>query len=218
MKKAFILAGFTSMLLACNNNSNTGTDNRDSSHHSGHNEKSSDTKNKDQVNAVKETMDKMMQKMHTMKITGNNDIDFAAMMIEHHNGAVEMSKVEITKGTNAELKAFAQKVIDDQTKEITFMQEAISKAPKATSGNSADFQKALSNSMMAMMNDATVIYNDMDKDFAAQMKPHHQSAVDMAKAYLDYGRETSLKTLCRNIINSQTKEINWLTEWLAKYK
>lgn len=218
MTKTFLVAGFTTVLLACNNNSNDNAANTDSSNHAAHNETSSHTKNQIRMNPVTETMDKMMHNMHNTKPTGNNDIDFAAMMVEHHKGAVEMSKVEVAQGSNTEMKAFAQKVIDDQNKEIGFMQEFISKAPKTASSNSADFQKALNGSMIAMMSDNTTIYNDIDKDFAAQMIPHHQSAVDMAEAYLQYGQKASLRTLCQNIIDSQTKEINWLKEWLAKNK
>jgi uncharacterized protein (DUF305 family) len=218
MKKTFLLAGFASILLACNSNSNNNSANHDTLTHAPYNENNSNTQNQNQMNPVTATMDKMMHEMHGAKPIGNNDIDFAAMMLEHHKGAVEMSKVEVDKGKNAELKAFAQRVIDDQNTEIGFMQEFISNATKTTSSNSAEFQKALHHSMMAMMNDNTTIYNDIDKDFAAQMIPHHQSAVDMAKAYLQYGREKSLTTLCRNIINSQEKEINWLKEWLHKDK
>ncbi|HEX8377291.1 MAG TPA: DUF305 domain-containing protein, partial [Pedobacter sp.] len=195
-----------------NTNSNNHSANHDTSNHAAHNKSDSNAKN--QMNPITETMERMMQEMHVAKPTGNNDIDFAVMMLEHHKGAVEMSKVEVDKGKNAELKAFAQKVIDDQNKEIAFLQDFISKAAKTTSSNSADFQKALSHSMMAMMSDKTTIYNDIDKDFAAQMIPHHQSAVDMAKAYLQYGKETSLTTLCQNIISSQEKEIGWLKGWL----
>jgi len=216
MKNSFFLAGFTTILLACNNNPNNDAANVDSSNHPAHKENNSSTQNKNQINPVTATMDKMMHEMHGAKPTGNNDVDFATMMLEHHKGAVDMAKVEIEKGNNAELKAFAQKVIDDQNKEIGFMQEFISNAAKTTSSNSAEFQKALNGSMMAMMNDNTTIYNDIDKDFAAQMIPHHQSAVDMAKAYLQYGQVASLKTLCQNILSTQTTEINWLKEWLGK--
>jgi uncharacterized protein (DUF305 family) len=218
MKKVLLLTGFTSILIGCNSNSNNNTGKHDSLDHAGHNVTNTKPKNQDNMNPVKATMDKMMHDMHGAKATGNNDVDFAAMMIEHHKGAVEMSKVELDKGDNAELKAFAQQVIGDQNKEIAFMQEFILKAAKTTSSNSSEFQKALQQSMMVMMNDNTTIYNDIDKDFAAQMIPHHQSAVDMAKAYLQYGQEKSLTTLCRNIINSQEKEINWLKEWLHKEK
>ena len=216
MKKAFILAGCASVIIACNTNSNNIPASHDSSNHAAHNERNSNSNDQKEMNPITETMEKMMHDMHGATSTGNNDVDFAAMMIQHHKGAVEMSKVQIEKGNNTELKAFAQKVIEDQNEEINFMQEYVSNLEKTASANSAEFQKALHNSMKAMMNDNTTIYNNIDKDFAAQMIPHHQSAVDMAKVYLEYGQEERLRTLCQNIINSQTKEINWLKEWLAK--
>ena len=218
MKKAFVLTGFISLLFACNNHSETNAATTKTSHHTDSHQPRDNTKNDSNPNDVKGTMDKMMEDMHSIKTTGNNNIDFAAMMVEHHKGAVEMSKIEMEKGTNAELKAFAKKVIDDQTKEIVFMQDQISKAPRAASSNSAIFQKALQGSMMEMMHAAPALYNNNDKDFAAQMIPHHKSAVAMSKAYLQHGDEKSLRTLSENIISSQTKEIKWLTEWLAANK
>ena len=216
MKKTFYLAGLAAIALACNNNSNDTTKNDDSANHGTHHATPSTTKNPKEMNPITESMGKMMRKMHGATPTGNNDVDFAAMMVEHHKGAVEMAKVEVDKGAKAELKAFAQKVIDDQNKEVDFMQNFISKAAKTKSSNAAEFQKALNQSMTEMMNNNGTVYNDIDKDFAAQMIPHHQSAVDMAEAYLAYGKETSLKTLCQNIIRSQKTEIAWLKEWLDK--
>jgi uncharacterized protein (DUF305 family) len=226
LSKIFLLATFTTVLLACSNsstNNSPGTDssnhaahNTDSSNYAAHSETSSDTINAAEVNAVKAAMGKMMHKMHGAKPTGNNDIDFAAMMLEHHKGAVDMSKVEVSQGKNAAMKAFAQKVLDDQNKEIDFMLDFISRAPKTPSSNSADFRNALNGSMMAMMDDNTTVYNEIDKDFAVQMIPHHQSAVDMAKVYLQYGQEANLKTLSLNIISSQEKDINCLKQWLTE--
>jgi uncharacterized protein (DUF305 family) len=43
------------------------------------------------------------------------------MMIKHHQGAVEMAKTELSKGSNADAKALAQKIIDAQQAEITEM-------------------------------------------------------------------------------------------------
>jgi uncharacterized protein (DUF305 family) len=213
MKSIFLLAGLGSILIACNTNNKT--DKHGSSNHATHNETHTVSKTENKMNPVIATMDKMMHEMHRTKPIGNNDVDFAAMMLEHHVGAVEMSKVEVDKGNDTELKAFAQKVIDDQKKEIEFMREFMSKASKTSSSNSADFQRALNGSMMAMMYANTTTYNDIDSDFAAQMIPHHQSAVDMAKVYLEFGQDTSLRTLCENIVRSQTAEINWLKEWSA---
>ncbi|MEU0795268.1 DUF305 domain-containing protein [Amycolatopsis sp. NPDC005961] len=43
------------------------------------------------------------------------------MMIKHHQGAVDMAKTELSKGSNADAKALAQKIIDAQQAEITEM-------------------------------------------------------------------------------------------------
>ena len=51
-------------------------------------------------------------------MTGDVDRDFAAMMIEHHQQALRMAEIEIRTGRSAPLKAMAQAMKDQQTKEI----------------------------------------------------------------------------------------------------
>ncbi len=59
----------------------------------------------------------------------------------------------------------------------------------------------------------------MDRQFVQMMIPHHQSAIDMAKAYIKSGaHEAKLKTMANNIISSQQKEIGELQAWLTKNK
>ncbi len=50
------------------------------------------------------------------------------MMIKHHQGAVDMAKTELEKGSNADAKALAQKIIDAQQAEITEMQGLLSQS------------------------------------------------------------------------------------------
>lgn len=59
-----------------------------------------------------------MMDMHGMKMTGDVDRDFAAMMIVHHKQAIRMAEVEIAKGSNAELKAMAERMRKMQVEEI----------------------------------------------------------------------------------------------------
>jgi len=218
MKKVFVLACIANLIIACNNNANDNNNHNNGAAHSVHDTTSSGTQGVEGSSVMKAEMDKMMHEMHSTKHTGNNDVDFAKMMMAHHKGAVQMSEVELAKGDDAELKKFAKTVIQNQDKEIAMMETFISTASKAPSPDAANFQKALSECMMAMMNNTTIIYNNIDKDYAAQMIPHHQSAVDMAKAYLRFGKEASLVSLCQNIIHSQAKEIIWLKDWLSKNK
>ena len=46
---------------------------------------------------------------------------FLQMMIEHHQGAIEMAKTELAEGANPDAKTLAQKIIDSQQAEITEM-------------------------------------------------------------------------------------------------
>lgn len=50
------------------------------------------------------------------------DRRFLDGMIEHHRGAVEMSKTELAKGKSAAVKDLAQRIIDAQQREIAEMQ------------------------------------------------------------------------------------------------
>jgi uncharacterized protein (DUF305 family) len=48
---------------------------------------------------------------------------------------------------------------------------------------------------------------DVDTDFVAMMVPHHQGAIDMARAQLRYGRNEQLRRLAQEIIVTQQQEI-----------
>lgn len=58
---------------------------------------------------------------------------------------------------------------------------------------------------------------DADVDFVMMMKPHHEAAVDMAKAYLQYGSDPMLKKMSEDIISSQDKEIQEMDAWMEKH-
>ena len=64
------------------------------------------------------TMHKMHAEMEAMKLSGDMDHDFAMMMRSHHQGAIEMAKVELGHGKDKQIRQMAQKMIAEQTKEI----------------------------------------------------------------------------------------------------
>jgi hypothetical protein len=62
--------------------------------------------------------------------------------------------------------------------------------------------------MSKMMADMTIKpTGDIDRDFVAMMAPHHQGAVEMAKAELEYGHNEQLRRLAQKIVVSQQQEI-----------
>ena len=58
----------------------------------------------------------------------------------------------------------------------------------------------------------------VDKDFATMMKVHHQQAVEMAEMQLAHGQSPEMKTMARQIIAAQKKEIATFDAWLVKQK
>jgi len=69
-------------------------------------------------------MNKMMADM-TIKPTGDVDRDFVAMMVPHHQGAIDMAKAELKYGHNEQLRRIAQEIIVTQQQEIPVMRLAV---------------------------------------------------------------------------------------------
>lgn len=220
MKKALILASVSFALLFACSNDNSGTGNyHDSTSHSSTTENKANT-TQTQTNtanpagsaSMMDLMNMNMQDMKAVQSTGNPDNDFAALMKVHHMGALEMAQAEIANGTNAEMKAMAQKMVDAQQQEIAELNTFLS-GHEAHGGGDAFYKEVMSqmNSMKMDMDHS----GSVDKQFAQMMIPHHQGAIDMSRAYLKAGaHEEKLKTMANKIIADQQKEIAQLQTWL----
>ena len=75
------------------------------------------------------SMRTMMKNMN-VRPTGKPDKDFVLMMMPHHQGAIDMAKVELQYGTDPELRQLATDIIAAQEKEIAQMKDWLSKNSK----------------------------------------------------------------------------------------
>jgi uncharacterized protein (DUF305 family) len=76
--------------------------------------------------AYGEAMDKMHCGM-TVAPTGDADVDFARMMIPHHQGAIDMARVELAQGKDPTLRAMAQDIVKAQEGEIATLKDWLAK-------------------------------------------------------------------------------------------
>ena len=72
---------------------------------------------------------KMMEGM-AVAYTGNSDVDFVQGMIPHHQGAIDIAKVELKYGKDPEIRKLAETIIAAQEKEISQMQAWLKKNKK----------------------------------------------------------------------------------------
>jgi uncharacterized protein (DUF305 family) len=69
-------------------------------------------------------MNKMMNDM-AVKPTGDVDVDFVAMMVPHHQGAIDMAIAVLRYGRNPQIRRLAQEIIVTQQQEIAAMRLAV---------------------------------------------------------------------------------------------
>lgn len=156
--------------------------------------------------SLKQVMDNMMQNMQNMQMTNDPDHDFAMMMKQHHQGAIDMSNIQLSKGTNAELKKVAQKTIDDSQKDIADLNTFLSAHQPSGNNSYGKQQMDKMKSMSMSMNES----GDVDKDFVNMMTMHHQEGINMAKDYLKVGKEEATKKIANNTIKSNQQGISKL--------
>ena len=72
-------------------------------------------------------MAKMMAAMD-IKPSGDVDADFVAMMVPHHQGAIDMAQAQLRHGRNEQLRRLAQEIIVTQQQEIAAMRLALGQA------------------------------------------------------------------------------------------
>lgn len=170
------------------------------------------------------------------------DQHFIQMMIPHHQGAIDMANLALTKATHPELKQLAEAIKTSQSKEIQDMKawykqwygtEVPDKSGMMNmpmmgmpmqSGSGKNQGMPMNSGqgmdMMGMMSmDLTALKNakNFDQVFIAEMIPHHQMAVMMAAKVLT-SPHPELRNLAKAIIQAQTAEIEEMFQWQQAWK
>lgn len=93
-------------------------------------------------------------------------------------------------------------------------------APAAFIASTAKpFAKLMGDAMAVMEHGmrAAPMNDSAEHDFVTMMIPHHQGAVDMAKALLLYTEDPELRNLAQGIITEQQNEIRLMQAWLQRH-
>lgn len=189
---------------------------------------------------LRQVMNKMMQNMKSMKITGDPDKDFAMMMIAHHQGAIDAANIAVRLGKDEKIKSMAEKTLHSQAqeqedlREHTQMQHDADATAKKDDSHAAHSQRSDANAssphneqfsaeMKSTMDEMdSKMKNmkmpaDLDHAFATMMIDHHQAAIDMANLEGKHGRIEEVKAIAEKIVTDSQKDISELKTWLTSH-
>ena len=224
MKNTLLVAVLTTAAIAfaaCNQTTSNGNS---AANHGGMHNGSSNSMNHNSMpmNSNMSGMDHGSMQSSPNAASQPYDLQFIDTMTNHHQGAIEMAEMALKKSNNAELKAFAQKIIDDQKKEIAQMKDWREKwyagKPEAVNmqmPGMMDSMKMMAGDEMKKMEAASG--KDFDVHFLDMMTPHHAGAVTMAKEALARAEHPEIKTLANQVIKEQEAEIKEMADWKSKW-
>ncbi len=167
-------------------------------------------------------MDKMMKDMHQMEMTGNADYDLISMLKSHHQGAIDMAKIELESGTEPKLKQIAQNIVDKQSKEIQMLDDMLKSADKSKkdyepSDKNSGLGKDMDANMMKMMEMDHGTPGSLDHEFASMMIKHHKDGIDMDNIIVKHSKMAEFKSMAQKMIDDQTKEIAELETAMSQH-
>lgn len=137
------------------------------------------------------------------------DIEFAQMMAVHHEGAIVMADLAVTKGSTPEVKALGERISAAQGPEIDEMHALLQGwgAPIAGNDSMEGMDMGGADQDAAMTELAAATGADFDRSFLQLMIEHHRSALTMAETELAEGESPQALELAQTIIDAQETEI-----------
>ncbi|MBJ6120094.1 DUF305 domain-containing protein [Pontibacter sp. BT310] len=171
---------------------------------------------------MQQVINSMMKMMNQMEMTCDPDIDFANMMIMHHEMGIKMADIELKYGHEPEALELAEKTKAGNLASIARLEAFLASHPGTEPLSKEEckmFMMEMREDMMAMMHCMRSLKDtpDPDVDFAQLMICHHQGAIAMSNTELKWGDDEMALEEARIIIEEQSQEIIELSEFVNEH-
>ncbi|GAB3576404.1 hypothetical protein GCM10027578_42290 [Spirosoma luteolum] len=160
-------------------------------------------------------MRQMTDRLSKLQATGDPDFDYAFQAKIHAQGEQELLKKELQMGKDSTLKNMAQSLMPALESDIALIDGAMRQV-KPTRPNQAFTQqqdrnvKAMALKFQAGGTTESKMTGNIDDNFAAVLLEHRQDAIDLAKTYLQYGKNDALKAYAQSLITKAGQEMSQL--------
>ena len=148
------------------------------------------------------------------------DQHFIVMMIPHHDGAIAMADLALTRARRPEIKELARSIKASQSQENAQMRTWYRQwfggdVPSWTTGGAmgmGGMGMGMGTSLAALKNAA-----DFDRAFIEQMIPHHRMGVMMASMAQSNSQHPQLRELQQAMVRVQSQEIEQMAQWYRSW-
>ena len=158
-----------------------------------------------------------MAKQMVMQNGQYSDKAFIDAMVPHHQGAIAMAKVALKNAEHQEIRELSHNIISSQQTEIEELKSIKQEEFGASQVPMEMSQKQMRGMGMMMDPQSLADEKPFDEAFIEAMIPHHQSAIDMAKAANQESENPHIKQLAGNIVSAQKGEIEQMRRWREQW-
>ncbi|MEB3171137.1 MAG: DUF305 domain-containing protein [Synechococcaceae cyanobacterium] len=147
------------------------------------------------------------------------DAHFIEMMIPHHDGAIAMAELALTRARHPELKALAERIQTSQTKENAQMRQWYQQwfGGRVPAWPGAGYGMGMGMPGMGTSLRALRDAPDFDRAFLEQMIAHHRMGVMMA-SHAQWGTvHPELRDLQAAMVRVQSQEIGQMERWYQQW-
>ncbi|WDT93526.1 DUF305 domain-containing protein [Thermoleophilum album] len=147
------------------------------------------------------------------------DREFIALMVPHHEGAIEMARAALKRAEHPEIRRLARAIVATQKREVATLRAIHRDLFGGKPGPPRAHRFGMTMDEAGMHHDMPMLERarPFDRAFIDMMIPHHEGAVRMARVELGRGSDPRLKRIARAIVKTQSAEIKQLRTWRDRW-
>lgn len=143
-----------------------------------------------------------------------SDMQFLNTMVQHHEDGIKMFQMAIEKTKNPDVKAMAEKMAQDQKKEIPELQALRNEiGPKAAKAINTNMPGMMPMDMSKLKTASGVQF---DREFISMTIDHHKGAIKMAGMALAKTQRADVKNKAQMIHDKQKDEVTRMEKMLKE--
>lgn len=167
-------------------------------------------------------LQQMIAKMKKLQATGDPDFDYAVQAKLHTQGAQDLLKLEIQNGKDSSLKQMAKAMLATTDSDIATLNSTLT-GIKPTRPNQAFVQQQsrnveAMNLKLQQTGSSDKLTSNIDNNFSMLLLDQRQDAIDMANTYLQYGKNTSLRSFAQQIVDKSNTQMQQMKARIAAPK